>query len=121
MVGDNTSVKMEATESTINNISYTYTRKDLLDIKSTCELDNTMKVVIKGLPSIMKRQKRGMRRGIKVKLSKRKCKTPLPTVISHKIQNLTVKKWDRVSIEQLQVCLASTDWSIFLKENPSTV
>ena len=36
-----------------------------------------------------------------------------------KVQTRTIKKWDASSVEQLQGCLAGTDWSVFLEDNPS--
>ena len=35
-----------------------------------------------------------------------------------KVQTRTIKKWDASSVEQLQGCLAGTDWSVFLEDNP---
>ena len=37
---------------------------------------------------------------------------------SGKVIKRTIKQWDKDSVDQLQGCLASTDWSIFLQDNP---
>ena len=38
---------------------------------------------------------------------------------SGKVIKRTIKQWDKDSVDQLQGCLASTDWSIFLQDNPT--
>ena len=66
-----------------------YSRIELLNIKTNCMMDNNMEQCLSNIPKWIKRRKRGKKGGIRVRLRRRKCKHPLPTVIFGNVRSVT--------------------------------
>ena len=66
-----------------------YSRTELLNIKTNCMMDNNMEQCLSNIPKWIKRHKRGKKGGVRVRLRRRKCKHPLPTVIFGNVRSVT--------------------------------
>ena len=67
----------------------TYSKEALLSWKQARMLDNTMKRILHSIPSSLRRRKRGKRAVLRSRLRKRKCKLPLPTIISGNVRSVS--------------------------------